>query len=357
MEADRLHPMGESFQKVLEIDIEGMEWDEMQAVLDRLETMKPDDPAEYAARGQRLASANRYPAALDDFNAAVSGGCQDPQAYFGLGESLSALGRREEAVGALQKAVRLLPGSAEAVYALCWELERLGRYDEALEELRRYAKHDKLYNYSIYRHWGRIRGKQKMWKKAYASYVKSVRLNPPDGKGGECTPTVKVYRQITNIRRRVAKMDPEDVRSFITLGQKLSEAGWDDAAIDVLGTAALMRPDVNLYRTLGMMREKTMRMSEAIDAYKEGIKNLSGAVRPAELAPLYEGVVVNLCKCGYREEAIRYGGEAVSLGADGPKLRKYYDAVKKMQSPYLDPVRAGWTAPPYEGDLVEPEGD
>ena len=342
-------------EAIRETRIEGMTWDEGEDALDRLEAMKLDDPAEYAARARCLASANRYPAALDDFNAAISGGCEDPQVYFGLGGTLSALGRREEAVGALQRAVRLLPDSGEAVYALCWELERLGRYEEVLGELRRYAKHDTLHNYSIYQHWGRIRGKQKKWKSAYASYVKCVRLNPPDREHQDSV--VQKYRQITDIRLRAAKADPEDVRSFVKLGQELSAAGWDDTAIDVLGTAALMRPDAGLYRHIGEMHEASLNLTEAIDTYKEGIRRLSGTVKPADLAPLYEGAVVNLSKCGRNQEAVRYGREAISLGIDGPKLCTYYSGAKDDATPHLDPVRAGWTSPPYGSVLVMPDGD
>ena len=345
--------MRESFHRALQgTDIEKVDWSEREAALDRLEAMKPDDPAEYAARAQCLASANRYPAALDDFNAAISGGCEDPPVYFGLATTLSALGKREEAVGALQRTVRLLPDSGEAVSALCWELERLGRYGEALDVLRRYAKHDTLNDYSIYRHWGRIRGRQKKWKSAYASYVKCVRLNPPSPNDPEYASLEKRYKQITDIRRRAAKADPGDVRSFVKLGRDLSAAEWDEEAIDVLGTATLMRPAAHLYRSIGMMREKIFRLAEAIDTYKEGIRRLAGTVKPADLAPLYEGAVVNLAKCGHRQEAMRYGEEAISLGIDGPKLRKYYEGIRDRPPPYQNRVREGWAAPPYEGLLA-----
>ena len=246
---------------------------------------------------------------------------------------LSALGRREEAVDMLRGAVRLMPDSDDAAFALSWELERLGRYDEALEDLRRYAKHDTLRNYSIYRYWGRIRGKQKKWKSAYTSYVKCVRLSPPGREYGEHTPVARKYRQITAIRRRAAKADPVDVRSFVKLGQELSAAGWDEEAIDVLGTAVLMRPAAHLYRSMGVMHEKRFSLAEAIDTYREGIRILSGTARPTDLAPLYEGAVVNLAKCGYRQEAMRYAEEAISLGIDGPNLRKYYVGIRDHPPP------------------------
>ena len=97
-------------------------------------------------------------------------------------------------------------------------------------------------------------------------------------------------------------------------------------------------------------------MTEAIDTYKEGIRRLAGTVKPADLAPLYEGAVVNLAKCGRNEEAIRYGREAISLGIDGPKLREYY-GLAMLITPCLDQVRAGWTSPPYGDMLVMPDED
>lgn len=340
--------MRKSFQKALEEAYEGGGHE----ALDRLEKMKPGDSTEYAARGRLLASANHYHAALEDFNAAISGNRKDPQAYFGLGGTLSALGRHEEAIGALQKTVRLLPGAARAVYALCWELERSGRYDEAMEELRQYAKYDNLHNYSIYRHWGRICGKQKKWKSAYTSYAKSVYLNPPDKKQKTNDAMVQKYRQITDIRRRAAKMDPEDAHSFVVLGQELYEAGWIDEAIDVTGTAALMRPHVNLYLAIGEMYEAQFMLTEAIDAYKEGIKSLSGTVRPANLAPLYEIMVVDLFKCGRIQEVKLYGKEALSIGANGPEFLKYYHGAMEHPGPSLDMISAGWTTPPYAGTPI-----
>lgn len=340
--------MRKSFQKALrEADVGGG-----YEALDRLEKMKLGDSAEYVARGRRLASANRYHAALDDFNAAISGGCKDPQAYFGLGTALSALGRYEDAINALQMTVHLSSGSAQAVYALCWELERLGCYDEAMRELRQYAKYDDLRNYSIYRHWGRICGKQKKWKSAYTSYVKSVCLNPPNKKHMANDTMVQKYRQITDIRRRAAKRDSRDAHSFVILGQELYEAGWTDASVDVLGTAVLMWPHVDLYLAIGRIYEERLRLTEAIETYKEGIKSLSGTVRPANLVPLYEIMVIDLFKCGRTQEVKRYGKKALSMGADGPEFLKYYHGAMEHTGPPLDLISAGWTAPPYAGTLV-----
>lgn len=81
--------MRKSFQKALR-DADAV--DKYEA-LDRLEKMKLSDPAEYVARGQCLASANRYPAALDDFNAAISGDCKDPPSVLWAGGGALCAGK------------------------------------------------------------------------------------------------------------------------------------------------------------------------------------------------------------------------------------------------------------------------
>ena len=131
--------MRKSFQKALREVDEGQGYE----ALDRLENMKLSDSAEYVARGQRLARANRYHAALDDFNAAISGDCKDPQAYFGLGEVLSALGRHEETIGALQKVgIKSLsrtdrPANLVPLYeGMVIDLFKCGR----IQEVKRYGK-------------------------------------------------------------------------------------------------------------------------------------------------------------------------------------------------------------------------
>lgn len=176
------------------------------------------------------------------------------------------------------------------------------------------------------------------------------------GKKHEANDTmVQKYRQITDIRRRAAKMDPEDTYSFVILGQELHEARWIGEAIDVLGTAALMRPDILLYLNIGAMYETRLKFTEAIETYKEGIKSLSGTVRPTNLVSLYERMVVTLFQCGRIQEVKLYGKEALSIGSNGPEFLKYYHGAMRHPGPFLDMVSAGWTTPPYAGTPIIPD--
>ena len=289
--------------------------------------------------------------AIEDLEVAVSRNTDNPQPYFDLGCVFSALGRREEAVDMLRAAVRLMPDSAVASYALCWELELLGRYEDALDVLRRYAKSNR--NYQTYQHWGRIRGKQKKWKSAYASYTKALSMRKLNTGPPDFEPEQK-YKHIMKMRWTVADMDPENPDSFFEMAALLSEAEWLEMAADVAGTGLLMRPKAGAYHVVGRVRESEIRMSEAIDAYKEAIKKLSSMASRSDMALFYESLVRLLYECGRRREVLRYGAEAISLKVASRKMRKYYKRVEKgFEQPDDDQVSAGWTASHYSGNLLK----
>ena len=237
----------------------------------------------------------------------------------------------------MRKVVRPFPYFNGAVYALCWELERPGRYDEKPVELRRYAKHGSLRNYSICRHWASIRGKQKRWKSAYDNCVKAVRPNPPDSGSPEYPRLAKRYRQICGC---APKRETRNSNSFVALVRELIETKWGEAMIDILSTAA-MKPHVILFWRVGQMYRGYLVLAEAIDTYREGLEGLSGKIGPEDLALPYTAPVTSLAGCGRNREAVSYGDEAISPGAGEPGLRECYDLVKDGES-FPDPVLAVW---------------
>ena len=340
------------------------EWDEITDALDGLDL---NDPADLAVRGRCRLEARRFDGAIADLEAAVSGGVDHPEVHFGLGGALSTMAKienlaaaghtyrahaakgdphdtAERAIDCLRNAVLLLPDSATATYALCEELEGLGRYGGALSVLRAYKKFDRGRNRFIYRHMGRIYGRQRKWRLSYANYVRSVWLIP--SKSGEHERVKQRHDQITRIHRRFMDLDHESYDSFLHLAIELLQVTWHDVVIDVIGTAALMKPSPQLYLMIGEIYTSQLRLNEAIDNYKEGIQNLSGKCPPADLAPLYEALVVTLVKCARGSEAREYGSESVSLGVDGDKLRTYWKAASTMSDGF-DPLAAGWISPSY----------
>ena len=307
--------------------------------------MKLEDTADYEARGRHLLMNGMYEEARRDLETAVSRNTEDAEVYFDLGAALSTLGRREDAIDALRGAVRLMPDSDDVAFALSWELERLGRYDEALEVLHRYAKSN--HHPHTYRHWGRIRGKQKKWKSAFTSYTKAVWLNKPDEKKQAM---VQKYNSIMKIRRAAASMDPGNTDSFFMLGVMLYQAEWYEAAADAISTGVLMRPEAGACLLIGEIWESVTRVSEAIDVYKDAIKKLSGTAPNSDMTSLYESLVKALYKCGRRREVMQYGAEAISLKVASRKMRKYYKRVKEEPDlPDEDQVSGGWAAPYYSG--------
>ena len=358
-------------------DADTGEWDD---IADALESMHLDDPADLAVRGRCRLQAHRFDGALADLEAAVSGGVKDPEVYFDLGtalmtmanlEKLAAAGHNyhehaakgdphdtaERAIECLRNAVLLLPDSDEAAYALCDELERLGQYDEALSVLYTYKKFDIGRNRLIYYHIGKIYGRQGNWKKAYASYVESLCPPVPSPKDNNYAFKKHQYDQFTRIHKLVADLDPEDFRSFALLGVELYKAEWMEEATTVISTAALMHPRLELYMAIGDFYTAEIYLNEAIDNYIEGIRALSGKCPPADLAPLYEALVMNLADCGRASEAEKYAQEAISLGAEGPKLRKHW-ALAMDPTDDFSPLRSGWISPSYLGArlLIEVDG-
>ena len=160
------------------------------------------------------------------------------------------------------------------MYALCWELELAGRYGEALAELRMYKRLTGACldaNHDIYQHWGRIRGRQGKWRLAYAGFVRAVWMRKPDPDDSEVVR--RNYRRMTEMRRAAKKRDHADPRSFWLLAAGLHQAGWTELAVDVMYTAARMRPVADAYRNVGEMYEQAFRFPDAVDAYIDGIRD------------------------------------------------------------------------------------
>ena len=326
-------------------------------VLDGLEAMDPPSTRDRADRGIQLAKDHRYREAVADFGEAVSGGVEDPEVYYVMAVSCAALGERGKALKALRKAVSLLPGWEDAVYALCWELELAGRYGEALAELRRYKRltgANLAWNRHIYQHWGRIRGRQGKWRLAYASFVRAVWMRKPDP--GDSEEVRRNYRRTAEMRRAAKKRDPTDPRSFWLLAAGLHQAGRYELAVDVMYTAARRRPVADAYRNVGEMYEQAFRFPDAVDAYIDGIRTLSGSVPPSELAGLYEGLVVVLFASGRWQEGLQYGEEASSLGIAGSEIRLRCESVRDdPDREDHDPISMGQTTPHYESYITEAE--
>lgn len=123
----------------------------------------------------------------------------------------------------------------------------------------------------------------------------------------------------------------------------------------MLGTAAWLKPSVSLYLLIGKMHEARLELTEAIDAYLECREKLANTIPAAEMAPLYDALVTDLFKCGRVQETLRYGGEAVSRGAVGPGMLKYYTfALNNPDQVHdRDLVVGGWTAPYYANSRLD----
>lgn len=193
---------------------------------------------------------------------------------------------------------------------------------------------------------GRVYGRQGKWRKAYANYVRSVWLAVPDPKNRDYVRMKQKYNQITSLHKQAVQLDLKRYILFLWLGAELYKADWTYEATAVIGTAALMQPRLELYMMIGELYTAEMYLNEAIDNYKEGIRKLSGRCSPDDLAPMYEALVMNLADCNRTSEAEKYAIEAISVGAEGPKLRKHR-ALAKDQIDGFNPLEGGWISPSY----------
>lgn len=298
---------------------------------------------------------NFYDEAAADYEEAISKNVDDPQVNFDLAGALSALGRREDAIMALREVIRLRPDAANPACAISWELERLGRYDEALKILIQHTEHEPNYSRTIDRHLGRIYGRQGRLKEAFASYLRCIWFNPPSATESDHI-MKKRFEEMLALRSRAEEMDPEDPRSFRRLGTDLHDANWDDDAVNVLDTAALLKPSVHLYLRIGGIHEGYLRLTEAIDAYLECREKLAGTLSAKEMIPVYDALVTDLSKCGRTKEILKYGAEAVSDGAAGPETLQYYGLALNDPDHQISDwefMVHGWTAPYYANSSMD----
>ena len=319
-------------------------YDDLEAALVDLEGMKLADPDDYVTRGRFLIKYYHYHTAMADIEAVISYGTDNPEVYFDLGVVHSAMGRYEEAVEALYKTVKMVPDSYNGMSALCWELERLGRYKEAADVIHNYKRSEPNPYYGMHRHWGRICGRRGLYQDAFASYVKSIRLaTRPD----KLSMVPEGRKELVAICKTVEKFDPKDPRSLHKLGVLLTNFGWYEEAIDALSTGVQMRPEAGDCLLLGMVLEWELRMHEAIDVYKDGIRALSGVMPPGKFINMYGALVSALYDCGRYREALQYAAQVISLGVASKDLKEYCEEVQESKEPDLDQIDAGWTRPHY----------
>lgn len=328
--------------------IPGEKLEDRDNFLDRILAKELHHTDEYVMRGELLIRQHRYDKALEDLEVAASKDPDNPTIHFDLGVALSALYRQEDTISELRKAVRLDPESDTMTYALCYELERSGQYSEALGELDNLATFGPQPRREIYRHRGRILGRQGKWKKSYKNYTRSIWLPYPDEKNSNPSMFTK-YREITDIRRMSRKLNPIDPSSFYGVGSHLFNSDWINASADIIGTGMLMRPEVDACLTIGYARKAVWRMRDAIDSYRDGIRQLSNIVGPKEISKIYDELIQTLVNCSRITEALECGAEAIAKGADGSHLLKYYNAIK--DNPDLKETEflsRQWDAPYYE---------
>lgn len=304
----------------------------------KLVDLFPNDAVSYYMRGLALSYLNEHYQAEEDFAWAISKDPKMAQAYQNLGFTLVALGRHREAVDMYADAVRLCPDDEESVYYLCVELEEIGKYDRAMKVLEDYMPYNKLRNYSIYHHIGRVHGLLGNQKESFENYVKSVRLNPPDK---DSTSYVKKhYKEITKCQKTISKMDPYDPTSFYKAGQILLEKNWDDTALYMLKTGVLFMPVARVYDTIAMIH---MNRLEYVEAAKYWRLALSMPNEPKQnMSNRYVALLKCLFEYGMFSEVSKCCKEAISRGIMDPEIRNYLyivqndDECKVDRDPVLD---------------------
>ena len=149
-------------------------WQDAAVLNDSILAVNPNSWTAYINRGILRGAMGLYPAAADDFRAALALNPDDPDALANLGNALAPMGRHDEALAAYRKAVELRPDFAEAYSNLA--LLQAGRneneaavaaYRKAVELRPDFAEARSNLG-AVYQKMGRLEEAQAMYRSAIA---------------------------------------------------------------------------------------------------------------------------------------------------------------------------------------------
>jgi tetratricopeptide (TPR) repeat protein len=226
-------------------------------------------PANVTARnnyGNALKSAGRYPAAIEQYAAALRLEPGNPEVHNNLGGAFQEVGRPAEAIAEFQAAIRIEPRFAEAHNNLGLAWSRAGHPAEAMQEL------------------AAALAIRPDYPEAHAN------LGDALSAAGRFQPAAAEYQAALRLR-------PDSVETLNNLGNVLDQLGQIPEATQAYEAAAKLAPnDASVRFNLGIELEQARRFTEAAAEYE----------RALQLAPSFLPARTHLEALGDRQ-----GGNAV----------------------------------------------
>ncbi|MFD2421029.1 tetratricopeptide repeat protein [Amycolatopsis pigmentata] len=240
-----------------------------------------------AGRGETYRLMGRYEEALTDFTRAIELDPEDDWAIGSRGETFQAMGRYEEALTDFTRAIELDPGYAWAIGNRGQTFQAIGRYEEALTDFTRAIELNPGYAWAtgnrgvVYRLMGR-------YDEALTDFTRVSELNPDSawatGNRGETYRLMGRYEEALTDLTRAIELDPEDHWAIGSRGETFQAMGRYEEALTDLTRAIELSPDSAW--AIGSRG----RTSEAMGRYDEALTDLTRAI---ELNPEVARVTAN----------------------------------------------------------------
>lgn len=248
---------------------------------------------DYFNRAENLAAAEKYPAALADFQAALKVNPDFAEAHYQVGWISNELEDYETAVTALQRALELTVREPERAFSeLGYAQTKLKRGDEALASYQQalLLKEDFA---PAYFGIGDVHYEvTQRYAEAIEAYQKGLKLAPDNAAAyyrlGWCYSETRAYGEALEPLREALRLDPEFLAAQIDLGFAFYRLKQNTEAANALLQAVKLDPNSGLaYFYLGLNYAAMGRRAAAMDCYNK-LKNLD-AERASRLLTIIGG--------------------------------------------------------------------
>ncbi len=201
------------------------------AVLQRFQSIEPDDPVGYFLHGLSLFASQRYGPAIPVLQRAVELSPDDAPAQFALALALESFGDVDEAEGHYHRVLEIDPDHLQARINLGIALARSGRLDEALDHWRRAREIDPEHP-DVHHNMGIARKSQGKLEEAIRHFREALRIQPDfavahKSLGVALMETQRLEEAIDHLRAAL-RLDPSDAdarRNLVRAEALLETAG------------------------------------------------------------------------------------------------------------------------------------
>ncbi|MFN7851159.1 MAG: tetratricopeptide repeat protein [Dolichospermum sp.] len=275
--ATRLNTQAQKIETTPPAELNKQKADSIQTARLSIDVDKGNTTAsQWLERGNQLWRLNRYPEAIQAFEAAIN---QKPKfihlAYYGKGLALGWSEKYPEAIAAFEQAVKYKPDFVPAWYNLSVGYRYSNQLDKALAAINK-AIQLQPSNPNSYNQKCGVLGDLKKYREAAAAINKAIELSP----------RAAFYLSRGNVRddlgdkpgaiddyNQAIKINPNNAQAYNNRGIVRYELGDKPGAIDDYNLAIKINPNnANAYNNRGLARAELGDKQGAIDDYNQAIK-------------------------------------------------------------------------------------